>query len=73
MGAEMEFFDEFLEPVIITFYKEFWIHGKVTRIILQSLIMVVPQTGKYNQNVPVIISDHSLAATKNLNKAFPIR
>lgn len=42
MGAEMEFFDEFLEPVIIMFYKEFWIHGKVTRIILLSLIMVVP-------------------------------
>lgn len=41
----MEFyggFDEFLEPAIIKFYQECGIHGKVTRIMLEGLIMVIP-------------------------------
>lgn len=36
------FFDEFLEPAIIKFCQEFGIHGKVARMMLEGLIMVVP-------------------------------
>lgn len=35
-------FGEFLELAVIKFYQDFGIHGKVTIVMLQGLIMVIP-------------------------------
>lgn len=42
------YFNEVLNSLIIKFYQKFGIYDKVTWMMLEGLIIVIPKTGKYN-------------------------